>query len=82
MQTLQLKDYMEGYRFLIACKVCGHSWKMMPQDFLSFDDNAADLTLPTLVGFLTCRNRDCKCGSLRITPLRNRDTHHFVGGLA
>jgi hypothetical protein len=82
MQDLQLKDYLDGYRFLVKCRLCDYAWKIEPAHLMNLTESAGDLTLNEITAVLACRNRDCRSRHLRLTPLRQRGTHHFVGGLA
>ena len=82
MHTLQLKDYLEGYRFLAKCRACGYGWKVDPNDLLGVEENASDMTLDELSCRIRCLNPDCRRDDVRLTPLRRRRPHHFVGGLA
>lgn len=80
---LQLRDYAEGYRFQVKCKVCGYGWYLKPADLLNNcahnDDWHANLYLDEVESMIPCPR--CKKQRTKISPLPIRKQHHFIGGM-
>ena len=91
---LHLNDYLDGYRFICNCPICGLTWSVRPADLLQRSDLHGRMTLDELVAILPCRrahdhpgrnraSRDVTKAAkgLRITPIKSRPDHHFIAGM-
>lgn len=83
---LRLGDYVEGYRFACRCRACGFAWYERPGELLERSGFHDRMRLDEVAAALRCRRerdhtRRPRAG-VTVLPLRERRTHHFVGGLA
>lgn len=85
-RNLQLADYADGYRFACTCRICNFTWYEQPRELLTAPGMHARMYLDEVVRVLRCRrlrdHPDKSRQSVEIIPIRDRQTHHFIGGLA
>ena len=83
---LRLADYTDGYRFSCCCRVCGFTWYAQPAALMERPGMHNRMYLGEVEKNLKClRTRDHKVRAgqhIRITPVRDRKDHHFIGGMA
>lgn len=83
---LQLGDYTSGYRFACTCRMCNFTWYEQPGQVLARPGMHARMYLDEVAAALRClRTRDHADKSrqrIDIIPIRDRETHHFIAGLA
>lgn len=85
-RDLHLADYADGYRFACTCRICNFTWYEQPGELLTRPGLHGRLYVDEVAAALMCpRTRDhpdTSRQSVEIIPIRDRQTHHFVGGLA